>query len=45
MAGAHSSRDKPETFMQYLTQMFNPPQHIKQAHALCVFLIHAWELK
>lgn len=37
-AGAHSTRDQPETFMLYLTQMFKSSMaRRKQPHALTVF--------
>lgn len=37
IAGAQSYWEKPETFVQYLTQMFHPNQDIKQGDALCRF--------
>lgn len=37
VAGAQSYWEKPETFVQYLTQMFHPNQDIKQGDALCRF--------
>lgn len=37
-AGAHSTRDQPETFMLYLTQMFKSSMaRWKQARALTVY--------